>query len=338
MSQVQSLRSLSFKSLTWSYAFRHRRLALITAAVIVLETVWFAFAGYELQSEHGASAGYAPLTKCIGASCSRAFKAPPPFIAPITTLLVFLIPALTALVLVLPSLAKEVESGSLRFTWTQSISRVSWLGSRIANAILATVLIVGVDAIETSRWIFPHEYGFFPWQNFAFRGVAVLGLSLFLVATGVLVALWTRRQIATVLITACIFGVAAILISDSYSRLLSPVSVVLSPGSNPNLPQSSLVVSSPYINRSGKTLPSTYVNKVMASCSQDALAKGTARAPRFNVSTFSSCLGAHNVYERVNYLPESRYGELQGIYAGATTGAAVIVLVLGFKVVRRMDI
>jgi ABC-type transport system involved in multi-copper enzyme maturation permease subunit len=342
----------SFKELLWAYSNRHRRLGVSAVGLVVIEILWFAFVGYEFRDVQPAGfLGYAPLTQCTGTGCATVFKAPPPIIGPVTDLLIYALPAIWALFFVAPSLARELESKSVRFSWTQAATRKQWLAVRIASGLLAALAVVVIEVFLVRRWVFPHNYTSDPWHWFLFTGVLAPAFALLLVSVAILSSLLWKKPVATLLTTAILFGVVALAITSTYPNLLSPNTVVSRPGSPLSLPQGSLVVDASSVTKNGVKLSSTYANQVLSICSQQAMGRfngvqanraggtaGVSSPSTFNPSTYTSCLESHDLYSLISYQPPFRFWELQWIYAGATLGATAAIVALSFMLINRIDI
>lgn len=343
----------SFKELLWSYTIRHRRIGVSVVGIVAIEILWFAFVGYEYRNIRTTAGflGYAPLTQCTGTGCVGVFKAPPPFIGPITDLLIFALPATWALVFVAPSLARELESRSVRFSWTQAVTRKQWLAVRTISGLLATLVIVVIEVFLVRRWIFPHNYTSEPWHWFLFTGVLAPAFALLLVAIAVLSSLLWKKPVAALLTTAISFGAVALAVTGSYPTLLSPRTIISGAGNPLSLPQGSLVVDATSVTKNGVSLSSTYANQVMSTCNQLTMGRfngvqsnqtgrivGVSSPSTFNPSTYASCLESHDLYTLIRYQPPFRFWELQWIYAGATLGATAVIVALSFMLVNMIDI
>ncbi len=343
----------SFKELLWSYTTRHRRLGVSFLGLIVIEILWFAFVGYEYRNIRTTAGflGYAPLTRCTGSVCTTVLKAPPPFIGPVTDLLIYALPAIWALVFVAPSLARELESGSVRFSWTQAATRKQWLAVRIISGLFAALVIVVIEVLVVSRWISPHSYTAESWHWFLFTGVLAPAFALLLVAIAILSALLWKKPIAALLTTAILFGAVALTITATYPTLLKPKTIISSPGSPLSLPPGILIVSQRSVTKNGARLSSIYVNQVMSTCSKQATGKPSGIpsnqtgvteeiiAPStFNPSKYSSCLESHDLYTFLSYQPPFRFRELQWIYTGITFGSTAAIVALSCMIVKRIDI
>ena len=340
----------TFKELLWSYTARHRRLGVSVVGLVAFEILWFAFVGYEFRNIRTTAGfpSYAPLTQCTGKGCVGVFKAPPPFLGPITDLLIFALPAIWALVFVAPSLARELESRSVRFSWTQAVTRKQWLAVRTASGLLAALVIVGTEVLVVRRWVFPHSYTSEPWHWFLFTGVLAPAFALLLVAGAILSSLLWKKPVATLLTTAILFGAVALAITSTYPNLLSPKTIISGAEGQLLLPQGSLIVGQRPVTKNGGRLSSTYANQVLNTCTQQAQSNfngsqsniGSSGVPpsTFNPSTYTSCLESHDLYTLISYQPPLRFWELQWIYAGATLGATAVIVALSFMLVNRIDI
>lgn len=103
-----------------------------------------------------------------------------------------------------PLLAREIEGGTYRLAWTQSVTRTRWLTSRIGVMLLASVAVGGLLSLMTTWWNNPldrvaaNAYG-----TFDARDVVPIGYAAFGLALGVTAGVVIRRTLpamATVLV------------------------------------------------------------------------------------------------------------------------------------------
>ncbi|MFF5774990.1 ABC transporter permease [Streptomyces californicus] len=116
-----------------------------------------------------------------------------------------------------PLIARELESGTFRLAWAQSVSPAHWLAARLA--VPAALTVVGLTVlIAVYRWGlwalrgYPHSQpphwsgsGVFPGT-----GPALLGFALLAVAVGGLCAVLVRRTLLSMSVTALILGTVAL--------------------------------------------------------------------------------------------------------------------------------
>jgi hypothetical protein len=93
-----------------------------------------------------------------------------------------------------PLVARELESGSYRLAWTQSVTRSRWLISKLALGGLATAVVTGLLSLTVTWWYrAPDKVSTTPYAVFDRRDVAPIGYALFAFAAGALLGAVIRR-------------------------------------------------------------------------------------------------------------------------------------------------
>jgi hypothetical protein len=109
-----------------------------------------------------------------------------------------------------PLVARELETGTHRLVWSQSITRVRWLAVKLGLLTLLTLAATGAFSLlltwAASPWdlIMRNRFGAL---EFASRNVAPLGHAVFAFVTGVTIGLLVRRTVPAMAITLAIFAV-----------------------------------------------------------------------------------------------------------------------------------
>ncbi|MDX3506282.1 ABC transporter permease [Streptomyces sp. ATCC51928] len=116
-----------------------------------------------------------------------------------------------------PLIARELESGTFRLAWAQSVSPAHWLAARLA--VPAALAVIGLTVlIAVYRWGlwalrgYPYSH-LTPWYAsgvFPGTGPALLGFALLAVAVGALCAVLVRRTLLSMSLTALVLGVVAL--------------------------------------------------------------------------------------------------------------------------------
>jgi ABC-type transport system involved in multi-copper enzyme maturation permease subunit len=113
-----------------------------------------------------------------------------------------------------PLIARELEAGTHRLVWNQSITRTRWLVTKLAVTGLGAMAVTGVLSLAVTWWADPIDdaintgqaSGLFDIPRmlppvFAARGVVPIGYAAFAFALGVAVGLVVRRSVVAIAIT-----------------------------------------------------------------------------------------------------------------------------------------
>lgn len=115
-----------------------------------------------------------------------------------------------------PLIARELEAGTHRLVWTQSISRTRWLLTKLAISGGAAAVITGLLSFAVSRWSDPIDdavgggadtNSFLPrlWPAvFGARGIVPIGYAVFAFALGIAIGLIVRRSLIAVALTLAV--------------------------------------------------------------------------------------------------------------------------------------
>lgn len=143
-----------------------------------------------------------------------------PFVATIA-------PALIGLFFGAPLIARELETGTFRLAWTQSVTRARWLAAKLGLVGLVAVVISGLLTWMVDWWASPLDAAnkdrFNP-GPFAWHGVVPIGYATFAFALGATAGVLLRRTVPAMAATLAGF-VAARLAVEHWVRpnLASPL-------------------------------------------------------------------------------------------------------------------
>lgn len=119
--------------------------------------------------------------------------------------LVVVVPGLLGIFWGAPLVARELESGSYKLAWTQSVTRKNWLGAKIALVGLSAALVAGLTSLMATWWSSPVDrVNVSVYTTFDQRGIVPVGFALFAFALGVAIGVLLRRTVpamATVLVS-----------------------------------------------------------------------------------------------------------------------------------------
>jgi hypothetical protein len=120
------------------------------------------------------------------------------------------IPALLGVLWGAPLVAREVEHGTHRMVWTQSVSRRRWLLTKVAVVAGATVVGLGALSLATAWWMQPlmdtRSKRFEP-GIFDSVGVAPVAYGLAALLLGVAAGAWTRKLVPAMALALVLFVV-----------------------------------------------------------------------------------------------------------------------------------
>jgi len=143
-----------------------------------------------------------------------------PFLATVT-------PALVGLFLGAPLIARELETGTFRLAWTQSVTRQRWLAVKLGLVGTAAMAFSGLLTWMVDWWASPIDVAKqdrFGLANFGFHGVAPIGYAAFAFALGATAGVLFRRTVPAM--GATLVGFAAARLAVTYwarPNLASPV-------------------------------------------------------------------------------------------------------------------
>lgn len=298
--------------------------AALAVAAILLELTWHPIGG---NSERFVGLSHVHLLKYL------------------STVLVA-VPALIGAFWGAPLLAHELEAGTHRLAWTQSITRTRWLATKVAVIGLASVAVTGVFSLMLTGWS-SHavNLGRLAPAMFDERGIAPIGDAVFALALGVAAGVLIRRTLPAMAVTLVGF-IAVRMIVTNWVRphFAAPLKQIASfqsaqAGAGFVVPKAGAWTVSTYaINPAGRRVSSTFGcrsfvvgHKVGQGPDPAALRAAKAAAHACNASARAYVGSLRQV---ITYQPLSRYWTFQAYDVALFVGLAVILLGFSFWWVR----
>ncbi|MEV6282201.1 ABC transporter permease subunit [Kribbella sp. NPDC051770] len=155
--------------------------------------------------------------------------------------LVYATPAVIGAFWGAPLIARELEAGTHRLVWNQSITRTRWLVTKLAVTGLGAMVVTGLLSLAVTWWSDPIDDAIGSGQAagvynvprllpavFGARGVVPIGYAAFAFALGVAVGLVVRRSVVAIAITLAAV-IALQIVSPLLIRphLMAPVETTL---------------------------------------------------------------------------------------------------------------
>jgi len=169
------------------------------------------------------------LTACLasGNDCSNAIESlrhSYHWVPPATGVLVVL-PVFVGMFWAAPLISREYEAGTHRLAWTQSVSRLRWLTTKlvlILTTATAAALGIGLIADWALKPLGPAYGTQFGGTWFDVEGIAPAAYMLFALTAGVAASALTRRTIPAMAVTVVAYFVPRLFIHYARKELLPP--------------------------------------------------------------------------------------------------------------------
>jgi hypothetical protein len=114
-----------------------------------------------------------------------------------------------------PMVARELETGTHRLAWNQTVTRTRWLGTKLGITAAAAAAVAGALTLAVTWWSAPLDgttgtaHGSLPARltpvAFAMRGVVPVGYAVFALVLGVAAGLVLRRTVPAMAVTLALF-------------------------------------------------------------------------------------------------------------------------------------
>jgi ABC-type transport system involved in multi-copper enzyme maturation permease subunit len=309
--RVASVR-LPLAGLGW-VTWRQHRVAL-AGVVALLGGISLFFAIQGAGMHHFASqVGIASCGDINGAGCQTAellFEQKYGNWAQFLPRFVLFVPGLLGIFVGAPLVAKELESGTFRFAWTQGRTRGRWIVTKLA---LIAATLVGLSLAFSAAF----TWWYAPWlsitgrmssgQAYEVSGIVFAARTLFAVMLGACLGAIVRRTVASMAATAVVWTAVA-WSSVIYLRPLiqapieSPVSTRIGISTDWTL-------SEWYQDAAGHHVNSTQLVGLIKQARSSTAVTGR--------QDFDSWLRTHGYTHWTSYQPDSRFWHFQGIEAAA---------------------
>jgi hypothetical protein len=316
------------------FAVRQFRLqALIAAAALAALAVVAAVLGAHVWHDYHAS-----VTGCAAhADCSSATA---DLINRYDTwhdwlgIIVLIVPGLLGIFWGAPLVARELETGTFRLAWTQTVSRRRWMLTKLGLLGLASVAAAGLCSLLVTWWASPLDrVGAGPFSTFDQRGIVPVGYALFALALGVAAGAVIRRTLPAMGATLVAFVAVRLavyewvrphymapLIARSPFHFFGPGQLMLGQG----IPRGGWLISESLENRAGHVVARSVHGAIPLSVNvgpQGVSISGLGSCPNLEPSVRPSFTSANQLVQRcvaqlhvtnvVAYQPSNRYWPFQ---------------------------
>lgn len=270
------------------------------------------------------------------------------------TAVVLVAPALIGIFWGAPLIAREVETGTYRLAWNQSVTRTRWAAVKLTVVALASMAVAGLLSLMLSWWASPavsaaglvsNAPGGYIASNrfapmvFAATGITPMAYAAFAFVLGAAVGLLVRRTVPTMAITLAIFAAVQIVMplwirphlvtpagftrafqSNNLTEITSSTDGHITVLDSTNVP-GAWILSNHTVTAAGRT----YTGPAPQSClSQTG-----------SMQTCMNALGRQHLRQVVTYQPAGRYWDFQWLESGIFLALALLLAGAVFWTVRR---
>jgi hypothetical protein len=239
-----------------------------------------------------------------------------------------------------PLVTRELEAGTFRMTWNQSVTRTRWIAVKLGLVGLASMAAAGLLSLMMSWWASPitQANALNTTRNgssslnrltpllFGASGIAPVGYAAFAFALGVTAGVLIRRTLPAMAITLAVFAAVQIVVPNVIRpHLIAPLRsiTVLNPaGINQiGISEHHMTVGA------GVNIPGAWIlsNTDIDTAGHPFTGPPTQACLTPNASSCSASIGRLHLRQVVTYQPASRYWVFQW-YETAIFLAAALVL------------
>ena len=337
-----ALRPVPWRRMAW-VTWRQHRFALAGVAGLL-----GALAAYLLYTGLPMHHAYAAVTACHPASspaCSNAigdFDTVYWATAEAIAVLLQVVPALIGAFAAAPILARELETGTFRYAWTQGIGRTRWTLAKLVP--LAVILAAAAGAFSVLFYWYFKPFADQGLQTrvpplaplvFDLHGVAFAAWTLAACSIGALAGMLIRRVVPAIVATLAAYTGLALLVGNVLRQhYLTPLAT-----SNPNIPGSAWVTSE-WWTKGGKFAfggqpPFDLLQQLCPASFVPGPGGGIAVRGSFSPT---ACVVQHGYTQWTTYQPANRFWPFQWIESGWLLALSVLLIAATIWLVRRRGV
>ncbi len=322
------LRPVPWRRMAWVTWRQHRAALGGVAALLGALAVYLWLTG--LQMHHAYAADCHPASSL---ACTINFTGRYAVNVNIIRAFLQVVPALIGAFAGAPVLARELETGTFRYAWTQGFGRWRWTLAKLVLLAMAVAAAAGLFTLLMSWYYQPYfaagnqtpQTPLFP-GLFGLRGVAFAAWTLAAFAIGALAGMLIRRVVPAIAATLAAYAglafAAGLYLRQHY---LTPLLT-----SNPNVPGSAWIISQQWYTKGGKPVSQSVLSQVLQGAPQLAGKGGVPKSP--DVTQY---LIQHGYTQWTSYQPGSRFWPFQWIEGGWLLALSVLLIAATVWLVRR---
>lgn len=202
--------------MTWFTWRQFRTQAWITVGALAVIAVALAVAGHnlaDLWTSSGAAACHNNCSTPVGTFLDQVRTGVNDKVYNFSLGLLYVVPALIGIFWGAPLIARELETGTHRLAFNQSVTRTRWLATKLAIVGAASAATAGLLSWAVTAWAhhIDHATGnMVKPQYFGARGIVPIGYALFAFVLGVTMGMLIRRTVPAMAATLAIYIAAVV--------------------------------------------------------------------------------------------------------------------------------
>jgi hypothetical protein len=241
------------------------------------------------------------------------------------------VPALIGAFVGAPILARELETGTFRYAWTQGFARWRWTLAKLVALAVAVSAAAGAFSVLLSWYYQPYfaagnqarflsEVSPFAPGLFDLRGIAFAAWTLAAFAIGVLAGVLIRRVVPAIVATMAAYaGIAIVVGMYLRQHYLTPLTT-----SKLNLPGSAWILSQWWAKGGKFAFGQAPFSLLQRICPPPPPGVGPGN---FSKSEFiAQCLSQHGYAQWTRYQPSSRFWSFQLIEGGWLLALSLLLM------------
>lgn len=342
LEQDAHLRPVPWHRMGW-VIWRHHRVALAGVVVFLgALSVWLWIAGLSLHHAYALAIACHPSNSTACSNLIIEFETTNTFLK--GGFVLQPIPALIGAFVGPIVLAREFETGTFRYAWTQGFGRWRWAAAKLVVLGIVVATVAGAFSMLLSWYYQPYLStpnpdlisGASPLSPglFDLRGVSFAAWTLLAFAIGVLAGMLIRRIVPAIVATLAAYAAFALLAANVLREHYLAASVAI----NTNIPGSAWITSQ-WWTKAGRTVFGSRIplGLLPQLCPSSFVSSSGGRGISSSSGALSptSCLLRHGYTELSDYQPVSHFWPMQWIEGGWLLALSTLLVVVTVLLVRR---
>jgi hypothetical protein len=334
------LRPVPWRRMAWVTWRQHRFALGGVAALLGALAVYIWIAGRQLHHAYAAATACHPANSAVCSELVNRFDGMDRLLA--TGYVLQAVPALIGAFVGAPLLARELESGTFRFAWTQGFGPWRWtLAKLVALAVVLTAAAAALGLLFSwyyQPYFHPDLAGGGPFSLtaessplaaglFGLRDVALPAWTLAAFAIGGLTGLLIHRVVAAIAATLAAYGglalAAGLFLRQHYLTPLHTNSL--------NVPGSAWIISRQWLDKAGHTVSQSMLGHVLDQGAPQLAGKGGVPE---STGTWRY-LVQHGYTQWTTYQPANRFWAFQWIESGWLLALSALLITATVWLVHR---